>query len=434
MAMRWSAWSRGLALGVMMVLVLAACGGDDPTATPAPTSTPTAVPTPTATLAPGVPTPTPAPATPTPQATPTPEATPTPAFDAAAYFKGKTIRIVANSNPGGGTDAQGRVMSAFMSNWIPGNPRIVFSNNGNKPLEYLFSATEAPKDGTYISWNSTAQLAYGFEEDTRFIKRSTFQFLGSTIDPTRSWMTYDPVKNLGADAATKCLWDFAGQATTGGGRHGAFYLADEISDISEGNPLFTAWAYALEKLRAPFRYFAFDTVDTNAVLTMWARGDINTTVRGSLWYRFPMEQPDWLPSGMMRIYAGMGPGELKANDWGEPHCGSALEHFPDEESLETYKSIMFPPLYVSKSLWSPPGTPDNVADALSTAFQTAFEQDPKMVQKYGSIAGETPRFTDRASGTVATAENEARYEASIAITEREHKRIVEKYFPQYLGK
>ena len=433
MATKWSAWSRGLVLGITMMVLLSACGGDDPTPTPAPTNTPTAVPTPTATLAPGVPTPTPAPPTPTPKATPTPEATPTPSFDAAEYFKGKTIRIVANSNPGGGTDAQGRVMSAFMSKWIPGNPRIVFSNNGNKPLEYIYSGTEAPKDGTYISWNSTAQLAFGFEEATKYIKRSSFQFLGSTIDPTRSWMTYDPVGNLGAEAATKCLWDFAGQETTGGGQHGAFYLADEISDISEGNPLFTAWAYTLEQLRAPFRYFAFDTVDTNAVLTMWARGDINTTVRGSLWYRFPMEQPDWLPSGMMRVYAGMGPGELKANSWGEPHCGSVVDHYPSAEALEIYQTIMNPPLYVSKSLWLPPGTPDHIADALSTAFQTAFENDEAMVTKYGAIAGEVPNWTDRASGTAATIENEARFEKSIVVTKRESDRIIEKYFPQYLS-
>ena len=89
-------------------------------------------------------------------------------------------------------------MSAFMSKRIPGNPRIVFSNNGNKPLEYIYSGTEAPKDGTYISWNSTAQLAFGFEEATKYIIRSSLHFLGSSIDPTCSLMTYDPVGNLGA--------------------------------------------------------------------------------------------------------------------------------------------------------------------------------------------------------------------------------------------
>jgi hypothetical protein len=341
--------------------------------------------------------------------------------------------MMANSNPGGGTDSQGRVMSAFLGKWIPGKPRLIFSNNGNKPLEYLFAGTEAPKDGTYISWNSTPQLNFGFEEDTRYIKRSSFQFLGATIDSTRSWTTYDPVGNLGAEAATKCLWDFTGQETTGGGKHGAFFIADEISDVAEGAPQFVANTFALESLRTPFRYFAFDTVDTNAVMTMWARGDINTTVRNSLWYRFPLEQPDWLPSGMMRIYAGMGPGNLKANLWGDPHCGYIGDHFPDEESLKTYKAIMNPPNYMSKAMWLPPGTPDHIADALSTAFQTAFAEDAALNQKYGAIAGETPLWTDRATGTRTTKENEDIFQESLAITQREGDRLIAKYFPQYVS-
>jgi hypothetical protein len=408
-------------------LLLAACGSDDPTPTSAPTATPEPPATPTATLAPGVPTPTPAPAT------PTPAATPTPSFDAAAYFKGKTIRIMANSNPGGGTDSQGRVMSAFISKWIPGNPRVVFSNNGNKPLEYIFSATEAPKDGTYISWNSTPQLNFGFEEDTNFIKRTSFQFIGATIDGTRAWMTFDPVGNLGAAAADKCLWDFAGQTGTGGGNHDAFYLADEISDVAEGAPGFVANAYASEQLGVPFKYFAFDTVDTNAIYTMWARGDINTTVRGSLWYRFPLEQPDWIPDGLMRVYAGMGPGELGPSGGVDAHCDNISSHFETDAQRETFEAIMNPPNYLSKALWLPPGTPDNIADALHDAFQEAFANDADLVAKYGAIAGEVPRWTDRATGTASTIANEAIFEESLAITKVEGDRLIEKYFPQYVS-
>ena len=56
-----------------------------------------------------------------------------------------------------------------------------------------------------------------------------------------------------------------------------------------------------------------------------------------------------------------------------------------------------------------------------------------MVKKYGAIAGETPLFTDRVTGTAATIENEARYEDSIVVTERESTRLIEKYFPQYVS-
>ena len=178
MRSRWLNWSIGLIVGSTFLLVLAACGADDPTATPQPTATPapTATPEPTATpLPPGATAPPPT-ATPTPLP-PEPTATPLPGWDAAEYFRGKTIRLVANSSPGGGTDTQGRVMASFLSKWIPGNPRVVFTNSPNKPLAYVFSGTRAPKDGTYISWTSTPQFENGYGDDTQFIKQSSFEFL-----------------------------------------------------------------------------------------------------------------------------------------------------------------------------------------------------------------------------------------------------------------
>ena len=431
MRSRWLKWSVGVLMGSTLLMVAAACGADDPTATPVPpTATATAAP-PTATPTPLPPGATAPPPTATPIPAPEPPAEPPASFDAAEYFKGKTIVLVANSSPGGGTDSQGRVMAAFIGQWIPGNPRVVFSNRPNKPEEYLFAALKAPKDGTYISWNSTPQLNFGFEDRTRNIKRSTFEFIGATIDSTRAWMTYDPVGNLGPSAANSCMWDYSGQGSTGGGRHGEFLLADEISDIADGNPTFLATVFASEQLDIPFRYFAFDRVDTNAVFTMWARGDINSTVRSSLWYRFPLEQPDWIPSGLMRAMAGMGPGELKANAQTAPQCGDVRDQLNDEQT-QTYNALMGPTNYMSKALWLPPGTPDEIADALSAAFERAFTEDPKMVQRYAGVAGETPLFTDRETGTKATAENEALFEESLVVVEREKDRLLAKYFPQYI--
>lgn len=440
-------WLAGAGLMAAGLTALVACGGTDPTNTPSPTNTPEptammmeeATPTPATMMEEATPTPRSATgstaqrATPTPTAAPAATAPPAPAgFDAADYFGGKTIRIVANSSPGGGTDTQGRVMAAFMQRYIPGNPRVVFTNQPNKPLEYLFAATQAPKDGTYISWNSTPQLDFGFNESTQFIKRSTFQAIGSTIDSTRGWYLYDPVGNLGESAANSCLWDYAGQSSTGGGAHGEFRLADEISDVREGNPTFLGNVYAAEQLDVPFDYFAFETVDTNAVRTMWAQGIINSTVRSSLWYRFPIENPEWLPTGFMRVMAGMGPGQLKANSWGEPHCGDVRDQFNDEQTF-IFNSMMGPTNYASKTLWLPPETPDHIADALTAAFETALTTDRELIEKYANVAGESPGWVGRAELQVSTLENENLYEGSQAVITEQAARLVAKYFPQYVG-
>ena len=245
-------------------------------------------------------------------------------------------------------------------------------------------------------------------------------------------MTYDPTGNLGADAATKCLADFSGMSSTGGGDHGQFLLADEISDISEGNPTFLASVYASEQLDIPFRYFAFDTVDTNAVKTMWARGDINSTVRSSLWYRFPVEHPDWIPSGLMRSYAGMGPGTLRANAQTEPHCPDIRDALNDEQD-NVFNSMMGPTNYASKSLWLPPGTSDEIADAMSAAFEKALTTDKDLISKYAGVAGEEPGWMDRKALGDATKENEALLQGSAAIIEEQKNRLLSKFFPQYLG-
>ncbi|MCI0815617.1 MAG: hypothetical protein J4N29_01055 [Chloroflexi bacterium] len=435
MRSRWLNWTLGLLVGSTFLLVLAACGADA-TATPRPTATavpPTATPGPTATpLPPGATAPPPT-ATPTPLP-PDPTATPQPGWDAAEYFRGKTIRLVANSSPGGGTDTQGRVMASFLSKWIPGNPRVVFTNSPNKPLAYVFSGTRAPKDGTYIAWTSTPQFENGYDADTQFIKQSSFNFLGATIDSTRSWMTYKAEENLGPGAGDKCLWDFAGlgvEGSTGGGKHEKFLQADEISDVRDGDTTVIGNILVLEWLDIPFRYFAFDQVDTNAVRTMWARGDINSTTRASLWYRFPFENPSWLPDGTIRVMAGMGPGQLGPNAWGEPQCGDIREHLKPGE-VETYNQVTGPANYASKTLWLPPGTPEDIVNTLADAFERAFTEDTELISKYGAVAGEIPNFTPRSVGQRLTEENEVLFAASRGLIADETERILQKYFPQYI--
>ena len=99
-----------LLLSVVVALVVAACGGGEPTATPLPTATPqpTATPIvfptplPTATPQPGVPTATPAPtaAPPTPQPTATPVPTPTPiptAMPASPIRRGGTLKTTGGA-------------------------------------------------------------------------------------------------------------------------------------------------------------------------------------------------------------------------------------------------------------------------------------------------------------------------------------------------
>lgn len=105
---------------ILGVALLAACASS---ATPSPTVAPP-------TAAPGQ----------TPAARTTVEATkpPAPASPTALpskasevpYYQGKTITMVVASSAGGGTDTVGRIMAGVLPKYIPGNPKIVVSNEG----------------------------------------------------------------------------------------------------------------------------------------------------------------------------------------------------------------------------------------------------------------------------------------------------------------
>lgn len=165
------------ALVMALALVVSACG-NDPTPTPTsapPTATPTTGPAPTATA-------TPVPGAPAPTATPT--ATPSAAVD----FSGKTISVVVMYSPGGGYDAIGRVVSRFLGQYLPGNPRMVVQNRpgagGVIGSNYAYSAkpdgltlAEFPTDVVLNQIVGAAGVEYDFQK---------FNYIGALEKATKA--------------------------------------------------------------------------------------------------------------------------------------------------------------------------------------------------------------------------------------------------------
>ena len=119
---------RAIAMLASLMLVAAACGGA--TTPPAATSAATAA---AATAAP----------TTAPTAAPTQD-------PVAAFYRGKTVKIIVGYTPGGGYDTYARTLAAHIGKNIPGNPTVIVENMDGagsiKALNYIFTA--APKDGT----------------------------------------------------------------------------------------------------------------------------------------------------------------------------------------------------------------------------------------------------------------------------------------------
>ena len=76
-------------------------------------------------------------------------------------FKGKTISMVVGSEPGGGTDATGRLVAPFFEKYLPGNPAIVICNmpgaQGVTALNYILQQTKP--DGLTLIAGSNVQVS-----------------------------------------------------------------------------------------------------------------------------------------------------------------------------------------------------------------------------------------------------------------------------------
>jgi tripartite-type tricarboxylate transporter receptor subunit TctC len=72
--------------------------------------------------------------------------------DTAAFYKGKTVRIVVGFPAGGGYDSYSRVIGRHLGKYIPGNPTVIVANMAGAgsivAANYIFNA--GPKDGTII--------------------------------------------------------------------------------------------------------------------------------------------------------------------------------------------------------------------------------------------------------------------------------------------
>jgi tripartite-type tricarboxylate transporter receptor subunit TctC len=76
------------------------------------------------------------------------------------YYEGKTIRMIVSSGAGGGTDTAARLVSRFISKYIPGNPKIAVQNmpGGGGTVANNYFVSEAKPDGLTIMQDSSSGI------------------------------------------------------------------------------------------------------------------------------------------------------------------------------------------------------------------------------------------------------------------------------------
>ncbi|HET9149258.1 MAG TPA: tripartite tricarboxylate transporter substrate-binding protein, partial [Alphaproteobacteria bacterium] len=124
------------------------------------------------------------------------------ADDLAAFYKGKQMKMIIRSGPGGGYDQYARMLARHMGKHIPGDPTIIPVNmpGGGGITAANYVAFVAPKDGTILTivsqglpMDQALDLNPSFKADLR-----TFGWVGNMSDSNQVLVTWhtSPTKTL----------------------------------------------------------------------------------------------------------------------------------------------------------------------------------------------------------------------------------------------
>ncbi len=329
-------------------------------------------------------TPTSAPARP---ATAAPSAAPTSSgFDAAAYFRGKTIRLMVGFNPGGDTDAQARYMAQAWPKFIPGNPRIVVTNLTPVVVERNFVWNSEP-DGLTLSVDATPGIYDMVEDGAQFDMREV-TMIGVTSGKEGLW-----VRRADSTEAYDCIdsaFNSTGPVLTIG--------APAPTPDRLGAPVVVGWL--ADELNVPLRILnipgAFGSAQQYLMLEQGVV--INSWVSGPLWGQLPRTRPGWIRDGFLRPFADLSMPGFDMGDNGEAdfHCPNVADAYLDEEQTEIYTAMREPEIYAAKNIVGPPGIPAGVTAALRDSLADAMA-DEEFAKGMAQTTGIPNRFTNGAA-------------------------------------
>ncbi len=316
-----------------------------------------------------------------PAAQPAAAKAPEKSFDAAAYYKGKEIKLIVPFEPGGSLDVSARLLAPVLSQYIPGQPNVVVENRpgagGVTGMNYFYSSVKP--DGYTIIHASLPEFNQLWAEASRAnYDVSKMPALGGLSEGSMTYMSAKKgIKNA------KDLY----------GREGVFYAAvrspastttvDMLSSLTALGLKFKAVQYpggagearpAVLKGEADFfndsptaYWKSLDSeVKNGTIVAAWQTG----LLRGDDIVRD--ERMDHIPT-----FA-----EVYKEATGKDLSGEALE---EQKLVAGSRSA-------NRTFLMPPGTPQEIVDAVGAALVKAF-QDEKWISK-NQVKGKPLGYVD----------------------------------------
>ena len=273
----------------------------------------------------------------------------------ADTFRGKTVRILLPTAPGGGRSLYALSFSGYFGKHIPGNPTIlpVFmpGAGGSAAVNNAYSVA-APDGLTLVSPLASVISAQAVGDESVKYDAGKFNWIGRITDGTRILFVSSKI-----DAQT--IADFRSRTVVVGatGRASETYLNASFMNRIFGTKFKIVTGYN----SAGMMNMSVLSGETEGAFTTW--NDIITY------------HPDWLRDGKIRVVAQIA--MTKHPDL--PNVPLLLD-FAENQADRDLIAFMSAPTQMGQSYAAPPGVPGPIVEALRKAFDDTMK-DPGFVEK-----------------------------------------------------
>jgi tripartite-type tricarboxylate transporter receptor subunit TctC len=273
--------------------------------------------------------------------------------DVAAFFKGKTLRIVVGSGVGSGYDITARTLARHMGAHIPGNPTIIVQNQPGAGGAIMTNSLYAvgPFDGTVIGapFNGTPTMPLLAPQSARF-DADKLAYIGSTNRETQVmyvWSTV-PVHTLDDVKTTELVM---GAQAPGSTQYDYPVLLDRL------------FGY---KFKVVTGYES-----TPKIHLALERGEVQGTIAN--WSTLKALNSNWLAENKIRLIVQWGLQKLPAIG-SVPSILDTVKTDADRAAIK----LVVARLEYGRPFFLPPGVPPDRIAALRRAFDTTVK-DPAFV-------------------------------------------------------
>ena len=310
------------------------------------------------------------------------------------FYRGKTLRIVVPSTPGGDRALYVLAFIPFFGKHIPGNPTVtpVFmpGAGGSNGVNYTYNVA-APDGLSIVTPLTGVVMAQAMGEDSVRYDVSKFHWIGRTSDSTRIFFVSSRIK-------ARTIADFRTQEVIVGavGRASETFLNPAFMN----NVFGTRFKIVLGYQGAGRMNLAVESGETQGAFTTW--NNIST------------QHPSWLRDRKIQLILQIA-GKRHPDLPDTPLMSDLAENDADRALV----SFMSSPTQMGQAFAAPPGTPPHLVNALRRAFDATMK-DPTFTEKmrtakmeFNPATGE--EMTDIVAKTIgASPDVVRRYKAAVS--------------------